>query len=47
MGTEGGSRQGRISLLTEVVAYIGVILLLSGGVAAVGQPRGAPAAGLP
>ena len=37
VGAEGGQRQGRISLLTEVVAYIGVILLLSGGVAAVGQ----------
>jgi len=37
VGTEGTRRQGRISLLTEVVAYIGVILLLSGGVAAVGQ----------
>jgi hypothetical protein len=37
VGTEEGQPKGRISLLTEVVAYIGVILLLSGGVAAVGQ----------
>ena len=32
-----GQPKGRIPLLAEVVAYIGVILLLSGGVAAVGQ----------
>jgi len=37
VATEEGQPEGRISLVTEVVAYIGVILLLSGGVAAVGQ----------
>lgn len=34
---EGEQRKGRISLLTEAVAYIGAILLLAGGVAAAGQ----------
>ena len=37
MVTQPGQPEGRVSLLTEVVAYIGVILLLSGGVTAVGQ----------
>ena len=34
---EGEQRKGRISLLTEAVAYIGAILVLAGGVAAIGQ----------
>lgn len=36
-GTEGEPEKRRISLVTEAVAYIGAILLLAGGVAAVGQ----------
>jgi hypothetical protein len=34
---EGEHGQRRISLLTEAVAYVGAILLLAGGVAAIGQ----------
>ena len=34
---EGGQGTRRISLLTEAVAYVGVILLLAGGAAAIGQ----------
>ncbi len=34
---EGEQRKGHIPLLTEAVAYVGAILLLAGGVAAVGQ----------
>ncbi len=34
---EGTAGKRRISLLTEAVAYIGAILLLAGGVAAIGQ----------
>ena len=37
MATGEGQRQGRISLLTEVVGYLGAILLLAGGVAAVSR----------
>ncbi len=37
VAAQEGQPEGRIPLLTEVVAYIGVVLLLSGGVAAVGQ----------
>lgn len=37
VATEGERRKGRIPLLAEAVAYIGAVLLLSGGVAAVGQ----------
>ena len=34
---EGEQGTRRISLLTEAVAYVGVILLLAGGAAAIGQ----------
>ncbi len=34
---EGGHRKPRVSLLTEAVAYVGAILLLAGGIAAIGQ----------
>ncbi len=34
---EGKQDKGRISLLTEAVAYVGAILLLAGGAAAIGQ----------
>ena len=42
---EGEHGERRISLLTEAVAYVGVILLLAGGAVAIGQrwnsiPRG-------
>ena len=38
-GQTAGGKQGtrRISLLTEAVAYVGAILILAGGIAAVGQ----------